>query len=187
MLIPFGILSAGGAGGDYELLETRILATTTASVVFSNLGDYANNYKHLQFRVVSRDNRSTTGGNNVTVRLNGDTGANYAIHRLRGNGSTVVALGLGSTTAMSLFASSALNDTANAFGVAILDIADAYSTTKNKTIRSLQACRVATDPAIELRSGFWNNTSSMTSVTMTPETTGSFVSGSRFSLYGIKG
>jgi hypothetical protein len=88
---------------------------------------------------------------------------------------------------MNLFASQALNDTANSFGAAVLDVLDPYSTTKNKTLRCLQGVRAGTGPAIELRSGFWNNTASITSIVFTPETSGSFVSGSRFSLYGIRG
>jgi hypothetical protein len=173
--------------GTYELIETKILATTTASVTFTNLGDYSTQYKHLQFRVVSRDNRSTTGGNNVLVRLNGDTGANYAAHRLRGDGSTVAVYSSVSQTSMNLFASVSLNDAASVYGPAVLDVLDAYSASKNKTLRSLQGMAIsASTSAVELRSGFWNNTSSITSVTLTPETTGSFVSGSRFSLYGIR-
>jgi hypothetical protein len=186
-LIPLGILSSAGGGfGTYELIETQILGTTAASITLSSLDAYAGIYKHLQVRITSRDNRATDGGNNVLVRLNGDTGGNYAWHRLRGNGSSVTSSAGSSATSMNLFASQALNDTASSFGAAVLDLLDPYSTSKNKTLRCLQGIRAATDPAIELRSGFWNNTASITSITFTPETSGSFVTGSRFSIYGIR-
>jgi len=178
--------SAGGGFGTYELIESQILGTTAASITLSSLDAYAGIYKHLQVRITSRDNRATIGGNNVLVRLNGDTGANYANHRLRGNGSTVTSSAQTSMTSMNLFASHSLSDTASSFGVAVLDVLDCYSTSKNKTLRCLQGVPTATDPAVELRSGFWNNTASITSITFTPETTGSFVTGSRFSIYGIR-
>jgi hypothetical protein len=39
---------------------------------------------------------------------------------------------------------------------------------------------------VALISGFWNNTAAVTSASLTPSTGASFVTGSRFSLYGIK-
>jgi len=177
---------AGAIPSNEYLIDTRILDTTTASVTFNDLGQYAGIYKHLQIVAVARDNRSTTGGNNVRITLSGDTGSNYASHRLRGDGSTVTSSSLTSATSMNIFASSSANDTANAFGVAIIEILDAYSTTKNKTLRCLQGVAVTTgEPATEIRSGLWTNSSAITSITFTPETTGSFVAGSRFSIYGV--
>jgi hypothetical protein len=177
---------AGLVPSNEYLIDTRLLNTTTASVTFNDLGQYAGIYKHLQIVAITRDNRSTTGGNNVRVILNGDSGANYASHRLRGDGSTVTSSSLASATSMNIFASSSANDTANVFAAAAIEILDAYSTTKNKTLRCLQGVPVTTGtPAIEIRSGLWINSSIITSITFTPETTGSFVTGSRFSIYGV--
>jgi hypothetical protein len=78
------------------------------------------------------------------------------------------------------------NQAANAFGGSVIDILDPYSTTKNKTVRSLQGVAGATNNAIELRSGFRNNTESTTSISLTA-ISDNYVVGSRFSLYGIKG
>jgi cytochrome P450 len=74
--------------------------------------------------------------------------------------------------------------TASAFGAGVVDILDSYSTTKNKTIRAFYGKATASN-RIALSSGFWNNTAALTQVRFSA--IGSFVTGSRFSLYGIKG
>ena len=182
---PLGILSAAGAGGvaggSYELISTTILGTSTASVSFSSLGTYAADYKHLQIRVLSRS--SLDGGRGVLTRFNSDTGSNYSWHVLLGNGSSVISSAGTSTTFMYGGIQAISTDTANSYGVFVMDILDPYSTTKNKTIRSLSGVGGS---RIDLYSGNWRNTNSLTAVTLDPEA-GLFVAGSRFSLYGIKG
>ena len=187
MLIPFGVLSAAGAGGsDYELIETNILGSAQAEVVFSSLATYASTYKHLQIRMVARTNRAGDDGENVGVRLNADTGSNYADHVLVGNGSSVQSAAGTSQTRMVLAVVTATTATANAFGVSVIDILDSYSTTKNKTLRALAGLQ-ATSSRVYLMSGLWMNTASITSATLLPLSGGSFIAGSRFSLYGIRG
>ena len=128
MLIPFGILSAAGAGGgavgDYELIETTILGSAASSVTFSSLDTYASTYKHLQIRAVVR---ASAAGDRVngSWRMNGDTGSNYAAHHLLGTGSTVVSSALTTQNR----ANRAMGDatvpgssaTANSFGAIVID------------------------------------------------------------------
>jgi hypothetical protein len=78
------------------------------------------------------------------------------------------------------------NATSTIFGPIIIDIVDAYSTTKNKTIRSLQGV-YSTGFQVRLVSGSWRNTASITTIAMTSANSSNFLTGSRFSLYGIKG
>ena len=184
MLIPFGVLSAaaGGAGpvvpSDYELIATEILAGTAASITFSNLGDYSSTYKHLQIRAA---HAFTTGGAvDLFMRLNGDTGSNYNNHALVGNGSSVSSIAGTSTSAMRIgFIAS------GQFGASVTDILDAYSTTKNKTSRTLVGAMAAVNE-IQLASAAYRNTSSITSVEIFVSVN-AMSAGSRFSLYGIKG
>jgi hypothetical protein len=190
MLIPLGILaSAGGVPpilSDYELISTTILSSSTPSVTFSSLGDYASTYKHLQIRAVARSSRADTADQH-SIRLNGDTGSNYAWHYMesRTGTSTVGSDGAGSQT--DIFGSwlPAASATSNAFGAFVLDILDPYSTSKNKTIRMLNGAQ--TFNIISLGSGFRNNTESLTSVTIGSRLSSNYVAGSRFSLYGIRG
>ena len=75
---------------------------------------------------------------------------------------------------------------ANAFGAGVYDILDPYSTTKNKTTRLFGGRGFVTgDHKIVLASGLWRNTASVTSIDLVAND--NFVTGSRFSLYGIKG
>ena len=181
-LFPLGILSAAGAGGvagDFELITSTILGSAQSSVVF-DVSSFASTYKHLQIRATAR--KSNTD-NSQLIRLNGDTASNYALHYLWGNGSTVQSAGSGGQSSITNFPFAGSNFTANAFGAYVIDILDAYSTTKNKTVRQLSAL---SNIEIQLASGFWNNTSSLTSISL-GTTSGDLVSGSRFSLYGIKG
>jgi hypothetical protein len=185
MLIPFGILSAAGIGSDYELIESQILGSTAASITFSSLGAYSAVYKHLQLRLMARSN-GPFGDDAIRLRLNADTGANYSYHVLGGNGSTVTsgaATGQTGTFPVQIAGSSSA---ANIFGGGVIDILDAYSSTKNTTVRALSGLTGAAN-LILLRSGAWLNTASITTIGLTPIDGSTFNVGSRFSLYGIKG
>ena len=186
MLIPLGILAgAGGVAGDYELIETTILGSTTASVTFSSLATYASDYKHLQIRLTARTTRVETGAN-IILRLNGDTASNYNWHLLLGTGSSVLSLAGANQTYMFGAWVAAANTTANSYGVGVIDFLDSYSTTKNKTIRSLNG-HAASENNIRLTSGAWRNTNAISSITLLDGDGGNLVAGSRFSLYGSRG
>jgi hypothetical protein len=183
MLIPFGIFSAAGIGSDYELIESSILTSTAASISFSGLAAYADTYKHLQLRLMARSN-GPFGEDAVRVRLNGDSAANYSFHQLYGQGSSVISSAAINQTAADVFFIAASGAAANAFGGGVADLLDAFSTTKNKTLRGLSGY---SSNIVLLRSSAWRNTASTTSLTLTPFDGSTFNVGSRFSLYGIKG
>jgi hypothetical protein len=191
MLIPFGVLSAagaGGVGGTYELIASEILTTSQATITFSNLGDYASTYKHLQIRSVARTDRPSEYVDPFTVRLNGDSGSNYARHQLSATDAGVISNGLANDTGMFPLGQAGGAANSNVFAGSVIDFLDAYSTTKNKTARAFTGVMGLTtggNNSIRLVSGVRFNTSSITSITITA--TNSFQSGSRFSLYGIKG
>ena len=177
-LSALGIFSAAGAGGavaasSYELIETQILTGNQASITFSSLGTYSSTYKHLQIRASAK----STQYDNMFMRLNGDTGSNYAYHRLIGSGSAVSSLASTSQTSMVC----GIHDQESTPNV--IDLLDVYSTTKNKTIRSIYGVAPTT---IRFNSGLWMSTASLTSILLLPTTTLNFTSGSRFSLYGLK-
>jgi len=180
MLIPFGILSSAAGvevEGDYELIATEILTTSESSVTFSNLGDYSATYKHLQVRATHL--WTASGAGDLLMRLNGDTGSNYNNHALVGNGSSVFSIAGTNTTSMRIgFIAS------GEFGSSVTDILDAYSSTKNKTSRTLVGALGGVNE-IQLASGAFRNTASITSLTILPVSS-SIAAGSRFSLYGIK-
>jgi hypothetical protein len=182
-LFPLGILSAAGADfGAYELISTTVLAGTATSITFSNLGDYSNTYRHLQVRIVARSNRSGQATSGLAYRLNGDTGNNYATHGLFGNGTSVGSFASISAPDAGLTGPPAATATSNVFGSNILDLLDVFSTTKNKTGRTLGERPLS----IELTSNHWRNTALVTSLTVYDQLA-SLIAGSRVSLYGIRG
>lgn len=183
MPIPLGILAvagAGGAAGAYDLLETTVLTTTAASVSFSSLGSYSD-YKHLQLRITHRSNH--TSANSYALTLNGAT-SGYGQHRLVGDGSTVDSAGFADQASIPCGLTFHTAGTANAFGATVIDILDFGSANKNKTVRILNG-KAESSWEIALRSGFRNNTEAVTSIALATSS-GSFIAGSRFSLYGVK-
>jgi hypothetical protein len=188
-LSALGIFSAAGAGGaaplsDYELIETVTLGSSQASIVFSNLGTYSSTYKHLQIRGAVRGALAATS-ESFNLRFNGDTGSSYTQHGLVGNGSAVSSFASVSQTSTYPGQITASNSTANAYSGFVLDVLDAYSTSKNKTMRTLLGS-ASNYNLIILTSGLWINTASLTSITLYAGNE-NLAAGTRMSIYGIKG
>lgn len=169
--------------GSFDLISTTILGSTTASVTF-DVSTLASTYKHLQIRMSTRSDRS--GGATISYKYNSDTGSNYTMHYLQGNGSSVAS---GAYTALpyNYYIDIASASTAsNNFTPAVMDIADAFSTSKNKTSKVFWGG----DPqwtAVNIRTSVWLSTSAITSIQLYEYSGANFVAGSRFSIYGIKG
>jgi hypothetical protein len=119
------------------------------------------------------------------LRFNADTGSNYATHRLIGNGSAVSSSAATSQTFSQGGANVSNSGATNSFAASVLDILDPFETTKNTTIRSLGGTPDSASIQISFYSGVYLNTAAVTSIVLFPNI-GNYVSGSRFSLYGIK-
>jgi hypothetical protein len=186
MLIPLGFLAGSGAGfeSDYELISSTILTSTQTSVTFNSLSSLSSTYKHLQLRAVARTSVAVSNMG-YKIRFNGGTSTDYSFHRLLGNGSAVSSYADANPTYFyitgGVIGSSA---TANAFGVAVIDILEAFNTSKNTTTRTLNSSFTQ----VSFDSAGWYNTAAIDSIVLETDTgSPDFVSGSRFSLYGIKG
>jgi hypothetical protein len=183
-LIPLGILSSAGGGfGTYELIETQILGSAAASVTFSGLATYLNSYKHLQIRLTSRSSSADTD-DNLLLQINGVT-SGYSQHGLWASGSSVTGEGTASTSSIFIARTTAANAPASAFSVAVIDLLDAFSSSKNKTFRGFSGTMRASAPFVDFRSGLRQSVDSTTSILIKAQN-GNLVTGSRFSLYGIR-
>jgi hypothetical protein len=78
-------------------------------------------------------------------------------------------------------------DTANAFGVTIIDFLDYSNTNKYKTTRALGGRDLNGSGGIALTSNLWQNTAAINTIVLNPDPSGSFVEYTQFALYGIKG
>jgi len=189
MPIPLGILAAAGfiapSGGSYDLLSTTILTSNQASVTFASLGTYAADYQHLQIRTTCRI-AASNAPMDIVLQFNGDTSSSYSLHLLVGTGSAVLSFaGINQTFIKGpCIASNSLAADGN-FGAGVTDILDAFNSSKFTTTRSLTG-KTETAAEIQLFSGSWRNTSSISSIRLFPEQATTLVTGSRFSLYGLR-
>lgn len=179
-------MSAGNPQySEMELISTVLVGSAgVASVTFTDGGAWSG-YRHLQLRMVTRSNRAAVLGYG-RIRFNGDSAANYAQHNLYGNGTSVAS---DSATALAqTFAGLTVGATATSsvYSPIIVDILDAFSTTKNKVTRSLSGTPEAPANAqLRLVSGLWLSTTAITSISLFDDAN-TWVAGSRFSLYGVK-
>ena len=196
-LSALGIFSAAGAGGggpitdsSYDLLESVILTGTQTGITFTSLGTYSPTYKHLQLRMTMRSNTSPGATTQSVLRLNGVTSSSsYGSNTLQANGSAIqtqsLASGVFEGIAFTLRHPSA-DATTGAFAAGIIDFLDPYSTTKNKTVKIFQGS-VANETAVYLNSGIFTSTNALTSINFTVQgDSGSYIAGTRLSLYGLK-
>ena len=175
-----GSLSSGvaAATGAYESIAT--ISPSSASVSFTSI---PSTYQHLQLRYIGRVTGAVTL-NDMNVRLNNDTGTNYAFHFLRGSGAAVsVSAGTSFSSIQANDILTGANSTSGNFGVGIIDIHDYASTTKNKTVRWFSGNDQNGSGYVELSSGLWMNTAAINRIDITQ----TLASGSVFALYGIKG
>lgn len=164
---------------DYDLLETEILTGTQASVIFSSLNStYGADYQHLQIRVASKTNRADSE-DIARVAINNTYNRS---HYLQGTGVSVQSGSETSPYYRSWFTSGATGTAI--FGGAVIDILDPFETTKNTTIRTFSGFENSTADKIAIGSTAYYSTSATDSIKF--EAIGSWVSGCRFSLYGLK-
>jgi len=191
--MPFGLgffatAGAGGAAGSFDLLETQVLTGSAASVTFSSLSTYASTYQHLQIRYVAKSDRSSGDGNDAMIMtLNGDTGANYNSHNLIGDGAVNSGFETYQNAMEYTYIAGTGGNITGGFGSGVMDFLDAFETTKFKTRRTLYNNSLGGSyKAVGLSSAMWRNTAAISSITFDQRYGSNFVTGSRFSLYGIK-
>lgn len=183
--LNLGIVASSmrGSTNSYESIATANGTGISGVITFSSI---PSTYKHLQLRAIVRNTSVGTGEQSILVIANGDTGANYATHRLTGNGSAAGAQSYTSgTDIVPYFNPSSLN-TAGIYGAYVWDILDYANTSKNKTFRLLGGVDFNGSGTVGLISGAWFNTAAINSLRFTSGG-GSWTTDTQFALYGIKG
>lgn len=167
----------------YESIATvNVTTATQGTIEFTSI---PSTYKHLQIRGIGRTNRADAIFDSLRLRFNGDTASNYSYHFVYGNGSTTSAEGNANTTVIAHSALTAINSSASIFGLALIDILDYPNGNKYKTTRALSGNDQNGSGVVDVASGSWRNTNTITSIQLTA--LGSFVQHSTFALYGIRG
>lgn len=156
----------------YEPISTQTIGTAVSTVTLSSIPA-----TYTDLVLVVGYGISTTGGENLYMRFNSDTGSNYSNTRLvaggggtgsyRDSGATVINVGAIYTTTDPLTHISHINNYANS--------------TTYKTV----LCRNNTTSNVAAHVGLWRSTAAITSITFSASG-GNFGVGSTFTLYGIK-
>ncbi len=184
-----GIIASQISGHLYTQGTFDSIATTTigsggaSTITFSSIPQ---TYTHLQIRGIARENSGAgTSINDLLVRFNSDSGANYRYHYIRGNGTAASAGTAGSQTYAWALGTAQAGSTSNTFTGNVCDILDYTNTNKYTTTRSLAGTDLNGSGIVDFISNLWLNTAAITSITIT---TGgnNFAEYSSFALYGIK-
>jgi hypothetical protein len=165
-------------------LQSVVVGAGGANVIsFQNIPQ---TYNHLRLHVYTRSS-NTSGGPNMPMQFNADTGSNYNGHYVAAQGSSVFASNFpGAGTAGNLGWCAGTNTTAGIFGVSIVDIIDYTDTSKYKTVKSLNG---VDDPAggtgnnlQGLWSSVWLSTAAINRIDFS---SGVFAQYTRADLYGV--
>ena len=182
-----GIIASSITGNlvtnSFESIATASGTGSSGIITFSSI---PSTYKHLQLRTLMRNTGSGSGEQSVLITMNSDTGANYATHRLTGNGSSAGAQSYTSGTAIVPYFNPENGAASNVYGVYVIDLLDYANTSKNKTIRLFGGVDYNGSGTVGLISGAWFNTNAITSITLTSGG-GNWTTAAKFALYGIRG
>ena len=185
----YGMFQSSGAPyvleGNYYALGTVTLSATTSTVTFAGI---PSNFKHLQVRYVARTDMNSGGAwSPIGLRFNSDSGANYDVHTLGSTGASAFSEAYFSQTSASAGFGAPTTNTANSFGVGVIDIFDYQSTTKNKVIRTLNGVDNNGSGLNVLQSSAWFSTEAINSMTfrLLGGSNGSnYLANTQFALYG---
>ena len=164
----------------FESIATATGTGSSSTITFSSI---PSTYASLQLRINGVANADTDQTAEIT--FNSDSGNNYTLHRLTGNGSSASAFGFTASSGNKPYGWAYGGGTIP--GVSIIDIHDYASTTRNKTIRILSGWDNNSSGRIELQSSVWLNTNAISSITITNGNARNWTTSAVFSLYGIKG
>jgi hypothetical protein len=163
------------ASSTYTPISTTTLSSAQTSVTLNSFSGYTDLYLIIYISGVS----TATG---MGVRFNSDSGNNYSMTTLNGNGSSAYS-NKQTTIDYIRFAYGATFRTTNT-GISRINIMNYANSTTFKTL--LARTDVPAD-GIDAVVGLWRNTNAITSLTILP-TNGAYTisAGSTFTLYGIQ-
>ena len=157
----------------YVPLATTTLGSAQSSVTFSSISG-----SYTDLIVVYAGSGTSVNTQAIYLQFNSDTGTNYSLTQLTGNGSSASSARDTNIAWLTLCS----NNTNTSQNNAIMQIANYSNTTTYKT-----AIWRNNDPSARLQAsvGLWRSTSAITTITLKPES-GTINSGCTFTIYGIK-
>jgi hypothetical protein len=165
------------AVGSMDAISSVTLTSGTPSIQFNNIPQTYTNLQ-LRFNIFGNANND-----DLLIRFNDNAASNYAIHELRGNGTSVTGTTTG-TSMSAMYAATNAGDTTYPV-VGIIDIFDYVSTSKAKVIKIIEGKDTNGGGTVSFMSGHSSVTNAITSINV-------FYGGgninqySSISLYGVK-
>jgi hypothetical protein len=154
----------------YEPIATQTLGSDTATVTFSSISG-----SYTDLILVVNGGLASQGA--MQIRFNSDTGSNYSITRMYGDGSTATNDVFINQTSLDLgFLQGNLNNNS------IIHVMNYSNSTTNKTVLN----RWNTPAYAAAVVGLWRNTAAITALSIYNSTGINLKSGTSFTLYGIK-
>ena len=155
----------------YEPIATTTLGSAAATVTFSSI---SGSYTDL---VLITSTKFTATNSHATFQINGDTANNYSNTFLYGDG-TSAASGRASNISAGYFGRGVTGE----FAIGVTHFQNYSNTTTYKTVLSRGSAATSISIAYV---NLWRNTNAITSLVLAAPTD-TFVTGSTFTLYGIK-
>lgn len=189
-LLPLGLLSQGGGAGvinGIEQIATVLGTGSSGTITFSSIPA---TYKHLQIRFTARLSGNSTVTRPIDMTYNGQ-GSSYYMHYMMSDGGSMLSDNQGT---MTVAWSPVLTGTSGSFVSCIVDILDYADSTKFGVMRSFMGYQNGSSSgsypqgisSIGLLSGLRTTATAITQLQFVSGS-GNFESGTRFTLYGIRG
>lgn len=153
----------------YEPIASTTLGSAASTTTFSGIpGTFTD--------LVIIANVAMSSNASYQIRVNGDTGSNYSMTRLSGNGSAA-----GSSRDTN---TSSVNTVIQGHPALVLGKFEFLSYASTNTYKTMLFGGGAASDVVTRTVGLWRSSAAITSITVFTNT--SFTAGSTFSLYGIK-
>lgn len=181
---------AGNTSPDGSLIFGLPIEIIYSEVLYKNFPtlsvDIPQGYKHLLIFSVAKTDRASDF-DYIHGYFNGDSGSNY-MEGYAGEASGSAVGWVGEQTSRSNFGvcfASASTSSAGAVGSSVLFVPH-YTSSAWKATLKIMGGNTATSTALLTANSIWKNTSAINKITFFPEFGTNIVSGSIFSIYGIK-
>ena len=168
----------------YYSIASQVLLSNTATLTFSGI---PNTYTDLILKVDAKTDAGTIQ-DNLNLQFNGDTASNYTTMSISGSpGITGSVQNNTAGTSATIYAGAEGSNTsgANTFGMCEVNMPNYTSTTKKLFRGRAISCGSTTLSVMNQFGITYNNTTAISSITIFRTTGTTFLTGSRFDLYGI--
>ena len=161
----------------YTPIQTYTVLGSPTTIAFTSFSGYTD----LVLVASARGSYADTLGI-MKIQFNSDTGSNYSMTQMYGNGSTATSARVSNQSSFGLEYTSGNSDTANVFSPVILNIQNYSNSTTCKTLlgRTNNA-----GVRVVAQVGLWRSTSAITRIDITEVLGTNWAVGSTFTLYGI--